>query len=109
MIIINQPSIRLMMIYRSKASIFNYCRTITSISQENPLFGLKPSKTHRRIRGSSTVSGLSLEEKTRSNSNCDGGDSFFADESVSWNSIGVSDQLSRSLSNIGLQKPSLIQ
>ncbi|PIA40370.1 hypothetical protein AQUCO_02500218v1 [Aquilegia coerulea] len=109
MIIINQPSIRLMAIYRQKVSIFNcyYRRIITSTSQQNSLFGLKPTKTHKRIiRGFPIVS---IEEKTRNYSNGDSGDSFFADESVSWNSIGVSDQLSRSLSNIGLQKPSLIQ
>ncbi|CAH9086406.1 unnamed protein product [Cuscuta epithymum] len=38
-----------------------------------------------------------------------GGDTFFAEEDVSWTSLGVSDRLSRSLSSIGLQRPSLVQ
>uniref|UniRef100_A0A5B7BXT6 RNA helicase n=1 Tax=Davidia involucrata TaxID=16924 RepID=A0A5B7BXT6_DAVIN len=36
-------------------------------------------------------------------------DTFFAQESVSWTSLGVSDRLSRALSNIGLNRPSLVQ
>lgn len=38
-----------------------------------------------------------------------GGDTFFAEESVSWSSIGVSDKLSRSLFNAALGQPSLVQ
>uniref|UniRef100_A0A7N0VH32 RNA helicase n=1 Tax=Kalanchoe fedtschenkoi TaxID=63787 RepID=A0A7N0VH32_KALFE len=36
-------------------------------------------------------------------------DTFFADEGVSWSSIGVSDRLSRALSSVGIERPSLIQ
>ncbi|XP_070016709.1 DEAD-box ATP-dependent RNA helicase 22 isoform X2 [Nicotiana sylvestris] len=36
-------------------------------------------------------------------------ETFFAEESVSWTSLGVSDSLSRALSSIGLHRPSLIQ
>ncbi|OIT36391.1 PREDICTED: DEAD-box ATP-dependent RNA helicase 22 [Nicotiana attenuata] len=36
-------------------------------------------------------------------------ETFFAEESVSWTSLGVSDTLSRALSSIGLHRPSLIQ
>lgn len=38
-----------------------------------------------------------------------GGDTFFASDAVSWTSLGVSDRLSRSLSDAGLQRPSLVQ
>ncbi|GFY88328.1 DEA(D/H)-box RNA helicase family protein [Actinidia rufa] len=38
-----------------------------------------------------------------------GSDTFLADDSVSWTSLGVSDRLSRSLSSIGLERPSLVQ
>eukprot|EP00268_Persea_americana_P069641 TRINITY_DN9933_c0_g1_i1.p1 TRINITY_DN9933_c0_g1~~TRINITY_DN9933_c0_g1_i1.p1 ORF type:complete len:617 (+),score=112.94 TRINITY_DN9933_c0_g1_i1:60-1853(+) len=38
-----------------------------------------------------------------------GSESFFADEAVTWKSLGVSDQLCTSLSNVGLHKPSLVQ
>ncbi|KAI8522595.1 hypothetical protein RHMOL_Rhmol13G0008300 [Rhododendron molle] len=36
-------------------------------------------------------------------------DTFFAEESVSWTSLGVSDRLSRALNNVGLGRPSLVQ
>ncbi|KAK9060268.1 hypothetical protein SSX86_020972 [Deinandra increscens subsp. villosa] len=36
-------------------------------------------------------------------------DTFFADETVSWTSLGIADKLSRALSTIGLNRPSLIQ
>lgn len=36
-------------------------------------------------------------------------ETFFAEESVSWTSLGVSDSLCRALSSIGLHRPSLIQ
>lgn len=38
-----------------------------------------------------------------------GTDTFFADDGVSWTSFGLSDRLSRALSNAGFQRPSLIQ
>lgn len=36
-------------------------------------------------------------------------ETFFAEENVSWTSLGVSESLSRALSSIGLHRPSLIQ
>ncbi|KAJ4824072.1 hypothetical protein Tsubulata_029871 [Turnera subulata] len=39
----------------------------------------------------------------------DAENTFFADDAVSWTSLGLSDRLSRSLSNAGLHKPSLVQ
>ncbi|MED6155649.1 DEAD-box ATP-dependent RNA helicase 22 [Stylosanthes scabra] len=38
-----------------------------------------------------------------------GGDTFFAEDNVSWSSLGLSDTLSRALSSIGLNRPSLVQ
>ncbi|KAF7809249.1 DEAD-box ATP-dependent RNA helicase 22 [Senna tora] len=38
-----------------------------------------------------------------------GRDTFLAEENVSWNSLGLSDSISRALSNIGLDRPSLVQ
>ncbi|GMH20700.1 hypothetical protein Nepgr_022541 [Nepenthes gracilis] len=38
-----------------------------------------------------------------------GSDTFFANDGVSWTSLGVSDALSKSLSNAGFHRPSLIQ
>ncbi|WVZ02919.1 hypothetical protein V8G54_023725 [Vigna mungo] len=38
-----------------------------------------------------------------------GRDTFFAEENVSWTSLGLSDIISRALSDIGLNRPSLVQ
>ncbi|KAL6013562.1 hypothetical protein ACLOJK_004060 [Asimina triloba] len=37
------------------------------------------------------------------------GESFFVDESVTWKSLGISDHLSRALSDAGLHRPSKVQ
>ncbi|XP_068332961.1 DEAD-box ATP-dependent RNA helicase 22 [Pyrus communis] len=39
----------------------------------------------------------------------EGGDTFFTEESVSWTSLGVSDNVSQALYNAGLGQPSLVQ
>lgn len=36
-------------------------------------------------------------------------DTFLAEESVSWASLGISDSISHALSNVGLHRPSLVQ
>ncbi|KAE8688302.1 DEAD-box ATP-dependent RNA helicase 22 [Hibiscus syriacus] len=38
-----------------------------------------------------------------------GGDTFFAEETVSWKSLGLSDRISQALSNAGFDRPSLVQ
>ncbi|KAK3443112.1 hypothetical protein EUGRSUZ_B03365 [Eucalyptus grandis] len=38
-----------------------------------------------------------------------GGETFYAEEGVSWKSVGVSDRLSRALSDAGIERPSLVQ
>ncbi|KAH0668927.1 hypothetical protein KY289_023420 [Solanum tuberosum] len=50
-------------------------------------------------------SAVSASKVTETNTN----ETFFAEESVSWTSLGVSESLSRALSSIGLHRPSLIQ
>nr|AKF43351.1 DEA(D/H)-box RNA helicase family protein [Erodium chrysanthum] len=37
------------------------------------------------------------------------GDTFFAEEGVSWTSIGVSDKVAQALTDAGIQRPSLVQ
>ncbi|KAL5698152.1 hypothetical protein ACHQM5_029227 [Ranunculus cassubicifolius] len=85
-------------------SILRHCRFYAS--QKKTLFWLNPCQNQRRIRGFATASALSVE---KGNKNDSSGDNFFAAESVSWSSLSVSEQLSRSLSTVGLHKPSLIQ
>ncbi|XP_061347737.1 DEAD-box ATP-dependent RNA helicase 22 [Gastrolobium bilobum] len=50
----------------------------------------------------SAVASLSPEDSK-------GRDTFFAEENVLWSSLGLSDTISRALSNIGLKRPSLVQ
>ncbi|MCD7465098.1 hypothetical protein HAX54_000551 [Datura stramonium] len=50
-------------------------------------------------------SAVSAAKVTDTNAN----ETFFAEESVSWTSLGVSESLSRALSSIDLHRPSLIQ
>ncbi|XAR65020.1 RNA helicase [Bertholletia excelsa] len=56
-----------------------------------------------RIRSYGAVTAAEVVQNKRT------ADTFFAEEGVSWTSLGVSDRLSRSLSKIGLEKPSLVQ
>ncbi|KAJ4959723.1 hypothetical protein NE237_019633 [Protea cynaroides] len=86
----------------SSSSLSSSSITSTS-SSVGVLFWIKPLKHHRgRTRAFGTTAAASVEDGRQS-------DSFFAEESVSWKSLGVSDQLSRALSNAGLHKPSLVQ
>jgi hypothetical protein len=58
---------------------------------------------------------LTLPRQTQSQSDVgtanssQGRDTFFAQETVSWSSLGLSDTLSVALSKIGLKTPSLVQ
>lgn len=62
------------------------------------LSGLQKSPL-RRIRSFSTAAATAVADQN----------TFFAEESVSWASLGISNRLSRALSNIGLDRPSLVQ
>ncbi|KAL6983617.1 hypothetical protein U1Q18_017000 [Sarracenia purpurea var. burkii] len=61
----------------------------------------QPCRSRIRSFGTATAAAEVADKK--------GSDTFLAEESVSWTSIGVSDRLSRALSNIGLDRPSMIQ
>ncbi|KAI3733561.1 hypothetical protein L6452_13004 [Arctium lappa] len=66
------------------------CSSLTSLFRHRP---------RSRIRAFATAA--SSDEKET--------DIFFADETVSWSSLGVADRVSRALSSIGLNRPSLVQ
>lgn len=57
----------------------------------------------RASRGFSTATAAVVADKKGSN------DTFFADEGVTWKSLGLSDRLARALENSGFGRPSLIQ
>ncbi|OAY49874.1 DEAD-box ATP-dependent RNA helicase 22 isoform X2 [Manihot esculenta] len=64
------------------------------------LFWLNQSS--RRGNRFSTAAAAALSDKV-------GNDTFFADEGVSWASLGLSDRLCRAISNARIERPSLVQ
>lgn len=62
-------------------------------------FAIQPQSSKNRAFGTASV----VAEDGH------GSDTFFADESISWGSLGVSESVARALSKIGLQRPSLVQ
>lgn len=74
---------------------------IWRLSSPPKLFLFRPHCCRIRAFGSA----VSAAKVSVTNAN----ETFFAEESVSWNSLGVSESLSCALSNIGLHRPSLIQ
>lgn len=62
-------------------------------------FAIQPQSSKNRAFGTAAVV---TEDR-------DGSDTFFAEETISWGSLGVSESVTRALSNIGLQRPSLVQ
>ncbi|KAK6788967.1 hypothetical protein RDI58_012766 [Solanum bulbocastanum] len=77
------------------------------LSSPPNLFLFRPSVAYQpeccRIRAFGSAVSASKVVSTNTN------ETFFAEESVSWTSLGVSESLSRVLSSIGLHRPSLIQ
>lgn len=68
--------------------------------QRTPSFGRLIHLSSVRAAGSfSTVASAADAEK----------ETFLAEESVSWSSLGVSEKVSRALASIGINRPSLIQ
>lgn len=101
------------MILQRSIPIFSFCK-LTSLSSPKFLFlpfslssstSCTPhtSRFHHRPRGRirTFVTAVSVNEKES--------DTFFADDTVSWSSLGVVDRLSQALSRIGLNRPSLVQ
>lgn len=64
-------------------------------------FSLNPPR-QRQARAFATATATAGSERK-------GTDTFFADEDVSWASLGVSHKLSRALYNAGIDRPSLVQ
>ncbi|CAH1434082.1 unnamed protein product [Lactuca virosa] len=101
------------MILQRSIPIFSFCK-LTSLSSPKFLFlpfslssstSCSPhtSRFHHRPRGRIRTfsTAVSVNEKES--------DTFFADDTVSWSSLGVVDRLSQALSRIGLNRPSLVQ
>ncbi|KAM7487347.1 hypothetical protein LguiB_024831 [Lonicera macranthoides] len=65
------------------------------------LYRLNQPRRNRIRAFRTTTTSAAADEKGR--------ETFFAEESVSWTSLGVSDRLSGAISNIGLDRPSLVQ
>ncbi|KAK7350255.1 hypothetical protein VNO77_08622 [Canavalia gladiata] len=81
--------------------------TVTSISNLDEEFSEKENRLHvfdlviETFATTLAYSSLSKDSK--------GKDTFFAEENVSWSLLGLSDIMSRALTNIGLNRPSLVQ
>lgn len=79
----------------SSSSLFNFkakrffCVTLPRQTQKQPFVGTAVSST--------------------SSEDFKGRDTFFAEDNVSWSSLGLSDTISGALSSIGLKTPSLVQ
>ncbi|KAL0287837.1 UNVERIFIED_CONTAM: DEAD-box ATP-dependent RNA helicase 22 [Sesamum calycinum] len=65
----------------------------------------RPLRTHKTRAFGTTASAAA----TVAGRNGSDADTFLAEESVSWASLGVSDCVSRALCNVGLHRPSLVQ
>ncbi|XP_071732450.1 DEAD-box ATP-dependent RNA helicase 22-like [Rutidosis leptorrhynchoides] len=93
--------------------ILNLCRSSTSpkfvLLRPNPpfklsSFSLLTSQFHHRPRCRIRAFSTSVEKPETTT------DTFFSDETVTWSSLGITnDKLSQALSNIGFNRPSLIQ
>nr|GEW21670.1 DEAD-box ATP-dependent RNA helicase 22 [Tanacetum cinerariifolium] len=83
-------------------AFLNLCK-LTSISSPKFILLTSPAPSfHHRHRRSFTTAVTAADTNQTT-------DTFFSNESVTWSSLGVVDQLSRALSSINLNRPSLIQ
>ncbi|KAI3816819.1 hypothetical protein L1987_16524 [Smallanthus sonchifolius] len=98
------------MILQRSVPILSFCKitspkflllpfNLSSPASCSPLTSRFHHRPRTRIRAFSTA--VSADEKQI--------DTFFADDTVSWSSLGIADKVSRALSIIGLNRPSLIQ
>ncbi|XP_028215355.1 DEAD-box ATP-dependent RNA helicase 22-like isoform X1 [Glycine soja] len=84
-------------------SHFSYAPTFPTLFKPRPFSPTTPRQAQTRT----FVSAVASSSSSAHGSN--GRDTFFAEENVSWSSLGLSDTISRALSNIGLNRPSLVQ
>ena len=88
--------------FLNHAPTFLRSTTSPSLFQAH-FFSLTPQRRTRITPFGTSVAAASSVEDSK------GRDTFFAEENVSWSSLGLSDTLSRALSNIGLKRPSFVQ
>ncbi|CAJ1940019.1 unnamed protein product [Sphenostylis stenocarpa] len=81
--------------------------TFPSLFKPRPFSLNTPRQAQTRPFVSAVASSSSSSSSSSQGSN--GRDTFFAQENVSWTSLGLSDTISRALSDIGLNRPSLVQ
>ncbi|KAK9104663.1 hypothetical protein Scep_021507 [Stephania cephalantha] len=88
------------------SSLLNFfiSTTTTTIRATTTIRTTTTSNPFGRLRRRRAFTTAAMADDRRSSS-----DGFFAEESVSWGSLGVSDHLSRALCNAGFEKPSLVQ
>ena len=84
-------------------SHFSYAPTFPTLFKPRPFSPTTPRQAQTRTFVSAVASSSSAAHGSN------GRDTFFAEENVSWSSLGLSDTISRALSNIGLNRPSLVQ
>ncbi|XP_027346822.1 DEAD-box ATP-dependent RNA helicase 22 isoform X1 [Abrus precatorius] len=97
MLHLQNPPIRLHLF-----SHFNNARTLFLTPTSPSLFKTRPFP--RQTQSRAFVSALAS-----SSQDSNGRDTFFAEETVSWSSLGLSNAISGALSNVGLNRPSLVQ
>ncbi|KAM0062337.1 putative RNA helicase [Helianthus debilis subsp. tardiflorus] len=96
------------MILQRSLPILTFCNpkfllipfNLSSPASFSPLISRFHHRSRARIRALSTAVAAAAEKET---------DTFFADQTVSWSLLGITDKLSRALTAIGLNRPSLIQ
>nr|AKF43357.1 DEA(D/H)-box RNA helicase family protein [Geranium incanum] len=104
------------MILHRSVSVLHFCRPkllshfkhsfsslVGDASLLSPAAGLRLNQPRlRHVRAFGTAWAASAPKQTEN-------DTFFAEEGVSWASIGVSDKVARALSDAGVERPSLVQ
>ena len=100
MLLLQNSSIRSQVFSQLKHIHFFRCNSASSSSLGLGLFSL-PRPHHRQAKVFGTAVAAVAERNGR--------DTFFAEENVSWHSLGLSDTISKALSNVGLERPSFVQ
>ncbi|TYH84624.1 hypothetical protein ES332_D02G209600v1 [Gossypium tomentosum] len=107
-----------MILRRSTAMLHSFSLSTTTpklLSHFTPSFFLCTSALSPRIRiwlnqsYSRRTRAFSSAVVTASSPKNTGTDTFFAEDTVSWQSLGLSDRISQALSNAGFDRPSLVQ
>ncbi|KAM7250459.1 hypothetical protein ACFE04_022342 [Oxalis oulophora] len=112
----SSPSISMLHLYKlSTISSYTHNNKNKLFSHLRPSFSYlfsnsTPSLLHFTSTNNLSTAATALKNNSNTNSNSNSDiDTFFADDAVSWASLGLSDRITNSLSNAGFRKPSLIQ